>query len=167
VHDIIIITSIICIYIIYTITFIQHIMSDIDWRVCQCMLLLNALWDLVSSITIWQSFGYNYDECTEVEQDWCKRIAEMHTGMWCKNTNATNYASCMLMAHLVLMHSMIRLYAAFHHESVILAIFSYGVEGFFFLIEACKGTMQPNKAYSVSLFSFICMIYCYMNLLWV
>lgn len=43
----------------------RHSMRDydslsVDWRVCQAMLFLNAVWDLLSTACIWISFGSKY-----------------------------------------------------------------------------------------------------------
>jgi hypothetical protein len=140
------------------------------------MLLVNALWDLVSCLCIWNSFGFRFEEplpnevegegviCSRKWQDtWSIKIAEMHTNMWTRKEDASNYAASMLMASLVFAHFVIRLYAAIDKKFMTLAVISYAMEGFFFLMEALKGTMETKKAYSVCLFSFLCMLFCISN----
>ena len=136
-----------------------------DARLCQIMLLLNALWDFISFVTIVYSFGFNFEEGNEEDQSlrnrMCQCIAEMHTSLWVKTED---YASKMLMACLTLLHCVIRLFAGLDSKFIILAAASYGIEGLFFLMESLKGTMDTKKAFAVSVFSFVCMMICIANI---
>jgi hypothetical protein len=153
-------------------------MSVSPWIFCQCMLLLNAVWDLVSCLSIWYSFGFRYEDThiekeDEVIEQFCsqrwqeriaQKIAEMHTTMWSRREDELNYAAGMLMACLVITFCIIRLYSAIDKKYIILAVVSYAIEGFFFLLEGFKGTMDPYRAYSAGIVSFFCMIFCFINI---
>lgn len=188
---------------------------SLDWRVCQLMLLVNAVWDLVSCVSIWQSFcvkdvqslmtsandttsttneneraqpnesqvpelqnntasgsipllnfirGDNDSKIKIRELGWrnaaCLSIAEMHTSMWVRKGDSFNHAACMLMAWWVLTLGIIRLYAAMNRDYIVLAVYSYALEGMFFLTEAFKSTMNPKKSCYTSIFCFLCMLLC-------
>lgn len=87
-------------------------------------------------------------------------IAEMHTGLWTRKGDASNHAACMLMSWLVLTLGMIRLYACFSPSFVSLAAVSYAIEGIFFLSEALKSTMIPKRTSLASIFCFVCLLVC-------
>jgi hypothetical protein len=171
----------------------------LDWRLCQLMLFLNAIWDFVSCAAIWYSFCVkdvqalvtpaedapppqpeSEEAATAVSMldfikgfdiqnkirdlGWrkavCLSVAEMHTSMWARKGDTFNHAACMLMAWWVLTLGLIRLYAAFYRDFIVLAVYSYAMEGLFFLAEAFKSTMDPKKACYTSIFCFVCMLVC-------
>jgi hypothetical protein len=90
----------------------------------------------------------------------CLNIAEMHTSLWSRKTDSLNHAACMLMAWWVLTLGIIRLYTAFHREFIVVAAWSYALEGMFFLAEAFKSTMTPKKTTYASIFCFVCLLVC-------
>lgn len=183
------------------------------------MLILNAIWDILSCVCIWQSFCVKdvhslitqppptnqeakplQESCEQAqplltivqtnsneentfiipildfiqggvsskkkihEMGWknalCLAIAEMHTSMWIRKTDATNYAACMLMAWWVLTLGIIRLYAAYNRGLILIAACSYALEGIFFLSEALKTTMSPKMSCYASIFCFLCLLLC-------
>jgi hypothetical protein len=90
----------------------------------------------------------------------CLSIAKMHTSLWSRKTDSLNYAACMLMAWWVLTLGIIRLYAAFHREFIVVAAWSYALEGVFFLSEAFKATMVPKETTFASILCFVCLLVC-------
>ena len=166
---------------------------SLDWRICQVMLLVNAVWDIISCLCIWLSFCITdvqqqsfepVDESTTSNNESislldfirCKSmssirdlgywkamslsIAEMHTSMWARKTDAFNHAACMLMGWLVLTFGLIRFLAFINHQFISLAAISYAIEGLFFLVEAVKSTMVPKKSCYASIFCFVCLVIC-------
>jgi hypothetical protein len=160
----------------------------LDWRFCQSMLLLNALWDIISTFCIWCSFCVKdvLDQTTEepvlvLNQDhytnydrkqregqfvsaFLLPIAEMHTSLWTRKTDASNHAACMLMSWLVFTLGMIRLFAGFDQSIISLAAVSYAIEGFFLLSEALKSTMIPKQTSIASIFCFVCLFVCVLQI---
>ncbi len=168
----------------------HHDSLFLDWRFCQIMLLLNAVWDIISTICIWCSFCIkdvleptttceittedplpvlNNDHLINYNR---KRregrfvaaillpIAEMHTSLWTRKADSSNHAACMLMSWLVFTWGMIRLFASFDQSIVSLAAVSYAIEGFFLLSEALKSTMIPKQTCIASIFCFVCLFVC-------